>query len=213
MQLAPSDKPGIGTPNVCRIRITLSISTTAVPTTAAMRVSRPLANSPMMSRRCVKISSAIIGIGRAMLSTTWLMTSALVALTPSADDDEGRHHGDKPPEPDRNAEADEALHDHLAGHGADRRAGHARSNQRDRKTAAAAGAEQRRQRVVGGLDFGDVTDVRREKRADAIITIAMLTRPAIASATTTSCWRSAAPCAARRRCALACGAWVRPECR
>lgn len=36
--------PGIGTPDVCRIRITLSSNTTAVATIAAMWVSRPLAN-------------------------------------------------------------------------------------------------------------------------------------------------------------------------
>ena len=36
--------PGIGTPDVCRIRITLSSNTTAVATIAAILVSRPLAN-------------------------------------------------------------------------------------------------------------------------------------------------------------------------
>jgi hypothetical protein len=36
--------PGIGTPNVCRIRTTLSSNTTAVATVAAIVVSRPLAN-------------------------------------------------------------------------------------------------------------------------------------------------------------------------
>ena len=54
----------------------------AVPTSAATRVSRPLTNSPMRSARCVNIRSAIMGIGKAMLSTTWLITSAFVALTP-----------------------------------------------------------------------------------------------------------------------------------
>jgi hypothetical protein len=36
--------PGIGTPDVCRIRITLSSNTAAVATIAAILVSRPLAN-------------------------------------------------------------------------------------------------------------------------------------------------------------------------
>ena len=35
-----------------------------------MRVAAPLTKTPMMSRRPVKIESAIIGSGNAMLSTT-----------------------------------------------------------------------------------------------------------------------------------------------
>ena len=38
----------------------------------------------MISARPVNSSSAIIGSGSAMLSTTWLATSASVAFTPSA---------------------------------------------------------------------------------------------------------------------------------
>ena len=55
---------------VCAMRNKLSTNTTAVPTKAATRVSRLLAKSPMMSRLPVKIRSAIIGSGSAMLSTT-----------------------------------------------------------------------------------------------------------------------------------------------
>ena len=57
---------------------------TAVPRMASASVSRLLTKAPMMSRRRVNITSEIIGTGSTMLSTTWLMTSALVALTPSA---------------------------------------------------------------------------------------------------------------------------------
>ena len=39
-----ADNPGIGTPSVCRIRKMLSISTNAVPSNAAMWVSRLFAN-------------------------------------------------------------------------------------------------------------------------------------------------------------------------
>src|ERR1700735_5834131 len=50
---------------------------------AAMLVRRLLAKAPMMSLRLVNMRSAMTGAGRAMLSTTWLMMSALVELTPS----------------------------------------------------------------------------------------------------------------------------------
>jgi hypothetical protein len=53
-----------------------------VATTVATRVIRPLTNLPMMSARPVNFSSAIIGNGSAIESTTWLTTSAVVALTP-----------------------------------------------------------------------------------------------------------------------------------
>ncbi len=69
-------------PTTCAIRNALSISTSAVPTRVAMRVSRPLTKGPMMSARPVKISSAIIGSGSAIDSTTWLTTKASVAFTP-----------------------------------------------------------------------------------------------------------------------------------
>ncbi len=65
-----SAKPGIGMPNVCKIRRTLSSSTPAVPTTAATRVSLLFANDPMMSARLVKMISEIIGSGSASDSTT-----------------------------------------------------------------------------------------------------------------------------------------------
>src|SRR5258707_13920755 len=81
---APQDNPGIDIPKVCRIRNTLRASTTAVPDSAATLVVRPLAKAPMMSGRRVNIRGAIMGSGSAMESTTWLMTRALVALTPSA---------------------------------------------------------------------------------------------------------------------------------
>ena len=86
-----------------------------------MRVTAPLTKTPMMSRRPVKISSAIIGSGSAMLSTTWLDDQRVRRIDAERDDDEGRQHGHQPAHPDRDAEADEALHDHLPGHGADRR--------------------------------------------------------------------------------------------
>ncbi len=59
-----------GYSSVCAISTTLSDSTTAVPISAATRVVRLLVNAPMMSRLLVKISSAIIGSGSAMLKIT-----------------------------------------------------------------------------------------------------------------------------------------------
>ena len=114
---------------------------------------------------------------------------------------------------DRDAEADEALHDHLAGHRADRRTRQPGRQQRGQKHARRAGAEQRRQRRIGGLDFGDVAmalverarrhhhhrhiDETGDRQGDR--------RP--------RCWRSAATGGARRRCAPGARFWVRPECR
>jgi hypothetical protein len=62
--------PGIGMPNVCRIKRTLSESTATVLAIATKLVSRLLANSPMMSLRRVNIIRVIIGSGKAMLSIT-----------------------------------------------------------------------------------------------------------------------------------------------
>lgn len=56
-------KPGMGTPKTCASSTKLSASTITEPMTAAACVSRPLTNSPMMSRRPVNITSAIIGTG------------------------------------------------------------------------------------------------------------------------------------------------------
>src|SRR5271169_2060243 len=105
------------------------------PTTAATLVRRLLAKAPMISLRRVKMRSAMTGAGRAMLSTTWLITKALVELTPSQTTTNagiiatrrrtkiGMRKPTKPcmktADEDRNAEADEALHDHLPGHRAD----------------------------------------------------------------------------------------------
>ncbi len=115
-----------------------------------------LTNRPMMSARAVKIRSAIIGSGSAMLSTTWLMTSALVESTPkptttkagsivtSRRSQIGMRNWTKPcmiiwPAMVPTAELDipDAMSD-------------------TRKKPDAAAAEQRGQRVVGGLDLGDV---------------------------------------------------------
>ena len=41
----------------------------------------------------------------------------------------------------------------------------ARGDQRQQEHARGAGAEQRRQRVIGGLDLGDVADARRGTRS------------------------------------------------
>ena len=60
----------------------MSASTTTVPTTAMTLVSPAVGEGAHDVGRRVNISSAIIGSGSAMLSTTWLTTSALVALTP-----------------------------------------------------------------------------------------------------------------------------------
>lgn len=62
--------PGIGTPNVCRIKRTLSESTATVLAIATKLVSRLFANPPMMSLRRVNIIRVIIGSGNAMLSIT-----------------------------------------------------------------------------------------------------------------------------------------------
>ena len=51
---------------------------------------------------------------------------------------------------------DEALHDDLAGHGADGRAADAGGEEGDHEDAGRSGAEQRHEGMVGGLDLGDV---------------------------------------------------------
>ena len=56
----------------------------------------------------------------------------------------------------RNAEANEALHDHLPGHGAHHRAGNAGGDQRSEEDAGGRCTEQRRQRMVGSANFGHV---------------------------------------------------------
>src|ERR1700760_197229 len=78
----PGARPGIGTPSVWTMRKALSTSTMAAPAIAAALVSAELANTPIMSDREQKITSAIIGSGSAMLSTTWLTTSAWVESAP-----------------------------------------------------------------------------------------------------------------------------------
>ena len=110
----------------------------------------------MMSLRRREYESAMTGAGRAMLSTTWLMTSALVELTPSQTTTNAGIMVTSRRTMIGNAEADEALHDHLAGHRADRRARQSGRQQRGQKHARRGGAEQRRQRLIGGLDLGDV---------------------------------------------------------
>ena len=64
-------------------------------------------------------SRAIIGTGSTRLSTTWLSTSASVELTPMATTITAGIMVTNAPHPQRNAEADEVLHDHLTGHRAD----------------------------------------------------------------------------------------------
>ena len=92
---------------------------------AKARVTARFANVPMMSVLLVKMISEIIGSGSAILNTTWLMTKRFGGIDAERDHDEGRHHGDKAAQPDRNAKADKALHDHLTGHRPDRRCGNA----------------------------------------------------------------------------------------
>ena len=153
------------------------------PSDAATLVNRALANAPMMSLRRVNISSAITGAGRAKLRTTWLMTSASVELTPSQTTMKAGNHRDQAANDDRDAEADKTLHDHLPGHCADRRAGQPGRQQRGEEHARRGRAEQRRQRRIGGLDFGDIGYGPAWNALAAITTIAMLTRPAIDRAT------------------------------
>ena len=57
--------------------------------------------------------------------------------------------------------------------------------QRGQEHGGGGGAKDRRERRIGGLDFGDVA-VAGWKALAAVITIAMLTRPATVSATITS---------------------------
>src|SRR5208283_5554462 len=69
---------------------------------------------------------------------------------------EGRHHGDHAAQPDRNAEADEALHKHLPGHGPHHRTRYAGGIEQEQEYPGGADAEQGRHGVIGGFDFGDV---------------------------------------------------------
>ena len=108
------------------------------------------------------------GAGRAMLSTTWLITSACVELTPSQTTTNagiivtsrrmmmGMRKPTKPcmiiwPAIVPTAELDSPG-----------------SEQRRQKHARGGGAEQRRQRLVGGLDLGDaaVAGMERARRHD-----------------------------------------------
>jgi hypothetical protein len=61
---------GLSYASVSAMRTRLSASTIAVPAIASAAVNLLLVNTPMMSRRPVKIRSAIIGSGSARLSTT-----------------------------------------------------------------------------------------------------------------------------------------------
>ena len=81
-----------------------------------------------------------------------VMASAAPAQT---DNYEGRNHCYKPSDPDRYAESDEALHDQLAGHCANRRARYPRCNECEQEHARCPDAEQRRQCMIGCLDLRD----------------------------------------------------------
>ncbi len=134
-------------------------------TDAATLVSRLLAKAPMMSLRRVNRMSAMTGAGRAMLSTTWLMISALVELTPSQTTTNagimvtsrrtktGMRNPTKP------------CMIIWPAMRADRRARQSGSQQRGQERARRGRAEQGRQRLVSGLDLADVAMARRGTRS------------------------------------------------
>ncbi len=96
-----------------------------------------------MSGRWVNSKSAIMGIGRARLRMTWLMTSALVALTPRPTTTNAGAMVTSRRTQIGISEANEALHDHLAGHGSDRRARDTPEARREIKKTVAAPAPSR----------------------------------------------------------------------
>jgi hypothetical protein len=81
-------------------------------------------------------------------------------------------HRDEPPKPERNAEPDEALHDDLPGHRADRRARQSGSNQRHQEHPRGAGTKDRYRGTVGATDRCHIICTPSWKTEAAIVTIA-----------------------------------------
>ena len=79
-----------------------------------------LMSTPMILFWLVKRTRGITAKGSPKLRITWLKIKYLGRVQSHENDDQGRHQGDHPADPDRDLALQEPLHDHLTGHGANR---------------------------------------------------------------------------------------------